>query len=205
MCDARRAEPAAVLVSHRLYRRIVCHGIRDTLSPVASAWHVVTLRAAVVHAEREVEPVVQHLRLSQAPCREALLVGAFYHALVVEVVEAYVVARLAGSATHREVVVVAEARALHLFLPVGVGALVVGQGEVVGLGVVAQVGGRGELKVVCHAFHGGIAPITYSRGAVASFLCCHYDDAVGSLRAIYSRCRGVAQHVDAFNVVGRQQ
>ena len=117
--------------------RIVDHGVSHGHAPLIGARHVVDLRPAVVYAEGEVQPVVQHPRLRQGTCGESVHVCRLDDALTVHIVEADVVVRLVVSSTHREVMVVADARSLHLFLPVGVGSLVIGQLEVVVLGVAA--------------------------------------------------------------------
>ena len=174
-----RTGPGAVGVSDRLKRRVVDHGVGDGHATFYAAGHVVVLCAAVVHAESEVQPVVEHFGLGYGACAEAVHVGRLDDPLAVHVVETDVVARLVVAPAHGEVVVMAESGPLHLFLPVSVGFLVIGQREVVGLGVVAQVVSCGEFGVPRHALHSEVAAIADVGGAVLAFLRGDDDDAVG--------------------------
>ena len=145
--------------------------------------------------------VLEHPRLCHGTSAEGLVVRIAYDALSVNVVEADVIVRSVVASAHRKVVAVRDASTLHLLLPVSIGSLVAGQREVVGFGVVSEVVGSSQLYVLSHIVYSHISVVADMCRAALAFLRGDDNHAVGCLRSVDGCGCGVAQHVNALNVV----
>ena len=99
--------------------------------------------------------------------------------------------------------VMADGGAQHLVLPVGIAMVVVGIVETVGLHVVADVIGSGDIELFGDVVESHITVVA-DIGALGLSTALGSDDdhTIGSLRTVDSGGCGIAEHVDALDIVG---
>ena len=203
LIDSQVLKPRAILVSDLRGRHIVSHGIIYAQTVVTSD-DVVALRQRTIEVERECQMVVKRSVLDEGTTREFLKVSSFHHTHVLHVVEAHVIVGLVAAAIDRKVMVVAEARSLHLVLPVDVATGVLSRGDVsvIVLHPGTVLVGIHDIVFLGHDVGSHISAVLDVRMTFLSALRRNDDDTVGSLGTIDGCGGGISQHVDALDVIG---
>ena len=124
---------------------------------------------------------------------------------MVKVIQADIIVRLVISSTDGNVMVVRDAGSFNLFLPIRIGSFIGTQFEIIGDSIIAQIGSSRKIKVLTHVLNCHIAVIAHMRNAFLSFFRRNDDNAIGCFRTINSRCSGIAQHIDALDIIGRDK
>ena len=193
----------------------------DVLGGVGEC-HVVLCAVAIEYACLELDELDVHV-VVDASC-EAVVVRAssFHSAVLLEVVEGYVVGVVFAAAAHGDVVVHAEAGLEDLIKPVGVDLaeeVVLVAFDITGrdviLEVIVGVGLYDILGVLLgvhdivysagYLVHTDVAGVVDAHGLVLGAALGGYDDdAVGRAGAVDSSCGGIFEHLDGLDVVRRE-
>ena len=194
--------PSAVGILYAVCGIEVVHGVEHRCAGVAHR-HAYVLAIHGIQAYRQVETVLQHLGRYQRAQVQAVHVRALDDALTVHIVERSHILGLGRAAGDRQVVVMADTRAEHLVLPVGIAVLVVGIVDIVAADVAADIVGRGHVEGLGNLVEGHVAVVAHVGAlGLAAALGGDDDHTVGGLRAVDGRGRGVAEHVNRLDVIG---
>ena len=195
--------PVAVVLTDGQGGVKVVHGIEDRGTFIAHRYTYVLAEHAV-HADAEFQLVLQYLGADQRAEVGTVHLRTGHYPFALGDVDRCHVGGLLATAVDGEVVVVAQGCLHHFVLPVGAAAAVVHVVDVVLLHVATDILGRSHVEGLQGLVEGHIAGVVHIDALLVllAFLGGHDDHTVGGLRTVDGGSRGIAQHVDAFDIVG---
>ena len=151
----------------------------------------------------EFQSVFQHLGGNERAQIQTVVERPTDDTLTAAIVDAGHVLRTLRPAIDRHVVVVADSRAQHFVLPVGVAAIVVAIFQAIGLHIIADVVGCGDVEflgdvVECHI------SVVGNVGALCLSTTLGSDDnhTIGGFRTVNGGGGSIAQHINALDIIG---
>ena len=129
-----------------------------------------------IDASRKGQSVLKHVGGDKRAAIDTVHTSTTNDTVIIDVVKAGNVFCLLAATTDREVVVLAEACAQHLVLPIGIGPRVLNK-----FSGSAEVGSRRHVESIKHTVQGHITVVRHIGTALGTTLCGNYDNTVGSL------------------------